>query len=242
MYLKALINLKDAPLNMNVPQNDKAYTIHLAPHTLVKEAIPQVTDFLWQNTFSLTLFIIIFIGRWIFRNQIERRYAIQDLIRHVSTIDKDIYILDLLNQIRITTAADRVLLHQFHNPGRSISGLKFLKMTCTHESLAPGISSIANLYRQVLISDHCYDLPTLVQHASTRSFMKTDANSTLLSFKQRAHLDIIGVRHLYQQLLLDEDSPIALISVHFIGEGGITMDTTQVNDIVNIVTYNLLTV
>ena len=46
MYLKALINLKDAALNMNVPQNDKAYTIHLAPHTLVKEALPQVTDFL----------------------------------------------------------------------------------------------------------------------------------------------------------------------------------------------------
>ncbi|MFN7337987.1 MAG: hypothetical protein ACK5SY_00120, partial [bacterium] len=64
--------------------------------------------------------------------------------------------------------------------------------------------------------------------------MKTDANSTLLSFKQRAHLDVIGVRHLYQQLLLDDDSPIALISIHFIGEEGTVMDTSQVNDIVNI--------
>ena len=227
---------------MNVPQNDKAYTIHLTPHTLIKEALPQVTDFLWQNTLSLTLFIIIFIGRWIFRNRIERRYVIQDLIRQVTAIDKDTYILDLLNQIRILTSADRVLLHQFHNSGHSISGLKFLKMTCTHESLAPGISSIANLYRQVLISDYCYDLPTLVKHASTRSFMKTDANSPLLNFKQRAHLDIIGVQYLYQQLLLDDDSPIALISVHFIGDKGATVDITQVNDIVNIVTYNLLVV
>jgi hypothetical protein len=41
---------------------------------------------------------------------------------------------------------------------------------------------------------------------------------------------------------LDDDSPIALISVHFIGEGGTAMDTTQVNDIVNIVTYNLLVI
>lgn len=64
----------------------------------------------------------------------------------------DVDITEFVTKIRSTLAADRVLVLQYHNGEKSIADNPFLKLTCTHEVLARGCSSVQRAFSAVPMS------------------------------------------------------------------------------------------
>lgn len=208
------------------------------PHPIVP-IIAEVKGVLIEQSLLFIILTIWAVFQFFLRNKIDKSMAIKELIRQVSSIDRDVQIYDLLNRIRHDIGADRVLLHQFHNTGTFSSGLKFFKLTCTHESIKAGVSSVQRYFYQVPISDYCYDLQELLR---SKSFLVIDANSSSLTPRQQAQLDLLGIKVIQQHLILDERGvPIGLLAVHHITNEYKYVSSPEVMEVVNLLTYLIST-
>lgn len=208
------------------------------PHPIVP-IIAEVKGVLIEQSLLFIILTIWAVFQFFLRNKIDKSMAIKELIRQVSSIDRDVQIYDLLNRIRHDIGADRVLLHQFHNTGTFSSGLKFFKLTCTHESIKAGVSSVQRYFHQVPISDYCYDLQELLR---SKSFLVIDANSSSLTPRQQAQLDLLGIKVIQQHLILDERGvPIGLLAVHHITNEYKYVSSPEVMEVVNLLTYLIST-
>ena len=58
----------------------------------------------------------------------------------------------ILEKLMYRTDADRVMLLEFHNSGKSNSGLPFAKITCTYECLNDSIYPISSEYQNIQLS------------------------------------------------------------------------------------------
>lgn len=58
-----------------------------------------------------------------------------------------------LTQLMLESECDRALIFQYHNGDHTLSGIDFLKMTCTHESLRPGIKT------NILLKERLCNIP-----------------------------------------------------------------------------------
>ena len=52
---------------------------------------------------------------------------------------KNTTVFDLITQMRLKMGADRVVVVQYHNGTKNLKNLDFLRMTCSHESITPGL-------------------------------------------------------------------------------------------------------
>ncbi|MFO0089289.1 MAG: hypothetical protein ACK518_00495 [bacterium] len=208
------------------------------PHPIVP-IIAEVKGVLIEQSLLFMILTIWAVFQFFLRNKIDKSMSIKELIRQVSSIDRDVKIYELLNIIRHNIGADRVLLHQFHNTGTFSSGLKFFKLTCTHETLKAGVSSVQRYFHQVPISDYCYDLQDLLK---SNSFLVIDANSSSLTPKQQAQLDLLGIKVIQQHLILDERGvPIGLLAIHSITGEYKNASSPEIMEVVNLLAYLITT-
>lgn len=70
------------------------------------------------------------------------------------SIDKDID--EILCKLRDTTKSSRTFLVTFHNGGKDLSGLSFLKMSMRNEVCAEGIKSIQSEFQNIFRSNMAY--------------------------------------------------------------------------------------
>ena len=68
------------------------------------------------------------------------------------TVERDMRIQDILSQLRLQTKADRCYILQFHNGNMFTCKNPMWKVSCTHESVTPGIRAILGAVQQILSS------------------------------------------------------------------------------------------
>ena len=208
------------------------------PHPIVP-IIAEVKGVLIEQSRLFMILTMWSVLQFVVRNKIDKSIAIKELIRQVRSIDRDVKIYVLLNIIKHNIGADRVLLHQFHNTATFSSGLNIFKLTSTPATLKAGFSSVQRYFHQVPISDYCYDLQDLLR---SNSFLVIDANSSSLTPKQQAQLDLLGIKVIQQHLILDERGfPIGLLAIHHITNEYNNASSPEIMEVANLLAYLIST-
>jgi len=81
-----------------------------------------------------------------------RRYMKRNTIEH--QLDTALHIQELLTEARLKWGAARVYVFQFSNGTYYANQVSQLNMTCTHQSVAPGVSTIGESKKEYLVSQY----------------------------------------------------------------------------------------
>jgi len=127
----------------------------------------------------------------------------------------DIRLIELLSGLRVTTGADRVHLYRFHNGGDFIDGSPIKKVSCTHETVATGIShEIAGLQ-----NIQCSINLSIIQMLSSgnNNIVYTDSlqDSFLKSNLVSKNVKAFVVTPIYKQSLASSSMIIGYLKLHF---------------------------
>ena len=79
-----------------------------------------------------------------------------------------------LTELRVMSDCARVHLVQFHNGEYFMDGVSLTRLSCTHESLTKGVSSVASLLTNVIISLHAPLIENLVNENSQLHIVKDE--------------------------------------------------------------------
>jgi hypothetical protein len=151
------------------------------------------------------------------------------------TVQQDLETRVVLSRILEVTQGDRALVAQFHNGDTLASGAHFLRMTCTHEVVQPGTSSMFNNLQGIPLSRLAADLALLSDgkfHVIHRHDYPFD--------RCRQHLEHNGIYHAIQRMIRDQDKEIGILAVHYCRE--VTPEYTpemedRLNELHNHITY-----
>ena len=157
LYFKkgfSVMDKKDKQLDRNNKIQDDRYTELL---NIILEQNKQNQEMLQKQLLELSSSVI---------NGVTKHTLEDDENNSLSKIEADIN--DCLKRVLNKTSSSRVCLVRFHNGGRDMNGLSFLKMSMTNESVKLGLSPLMpefqNMFRsffsylcEKLISEgHCY--------------------------------------------------------------------------------------
>jgi len=104
---------------------------------------------------ALALFVAGFGLAWLgrvvkwFKNRKKQKWESFDINK---MSQKDIRLIELLSELRVAVNASRVHIHRFHNGGKFVGGEPIKKFSCTHESVAIGVSHEITNEQNVLCS------------------------------------------------------------------------------------------
>lgn len=129
------------------------------------------------------------------------------------TVKEDLETRVILSRMLEVTQADRSLITQFHNGDTLASGKHFLRMTCTHEVIQPGIASMAANLQAIPLSRLGADLALLSDgefHIIHRHNYPFD--------RCRQHLERNGIHHAIQRMIRDQDKDIGILGIHYCRE------------------------
>lgn len=143
----------------------------------------------------------------------DNTFTTADSIRDRS--EKDSTIRKIMKGLLTEHKAVRVRVYLFHNGGHSVSGIKFLRMTCTHEIVSPGTKSLAQWYQGLSVSM----LPSVMRRISNTEFLCVDdINSFRDSNEDELYYNLKdeGVKSLCGYGLYDTTHlPIGFLTVNF---------------------------
>lgn len=93
-----------------------------------------------------------------------------------------------LTELRVLTDCARVQLIQFHNGEYFMDGVSMMKLSCTHESLAKGVSSIAGSTTNILISLYASVIDKILLDSTEINFVKDEKEGYYRSFLESANI------------------------------------------------------
>jgi len=120
-------------------------------------------------------------------------------------------IFNLLN----TFKADRIMIYEYHNGGKTLTGVNFIKCTCTYDATELGIPSKKIEYSNLPISTHYLWNKILLEK---KPVIISDVNNEKdVVIKQILKAD--KIKSYYNFLLLDYDTkPIGFMTVEYLNK------------------------
>lgn len=82
-------------------------------------------------------------------------------------VENDVEIYKLLSAVMMTTKASRASVFQFHNGTHYVNTASQMKMSCTHEMVADGISKEVKNMQNLLISQYATTVNTIISNPFT---------------------------------------------------------------------------
>jgi len=99
---------------------------------------------------------LLFVLKWVKWRVAEAEEALDPDGIPTDTVEAEVFvsakIADKLSELRTKTGAQRTYVFQFHNGSVFTNGSSILRMSCAHESVGNGVSSIMGHCRDVLVS------------------------------------------------------------------------------------------
>lgn len=102
----------------------------------------------------------------------------------------DIQLVELLSSLRVEANGDRTHLHRFHNGGEFAGGEPIKKFSCTHESVAIGVSHEIENEQNVLCSMIPRIFEMLTEQAGDIMLVEKEIDNSFL----RSYLDAQNVK------------------------------------------------
>ncbi len=109
----------------------------------------------------------------------ERKSRIRESIPRL--VENDVEVYKLLSELLIRTKASRAMVLQFHNGTHYVNAASQMKMSCTHEIVADGISKEAKNMQNMLVSQHATTVNDIISSDYT---VLNVCNNDVEDFKQ----------------------------------------------------------
>lgn len=106
------------------------------------------------------LFFLNHLKEWMKKRKNAKKESIPRMV------ENDVEVYKLLSELLLTTKASRALVFQFHNGTHYVNSASQMKMSCTHEIVADGISKEAKSMQNMLISQHAQAVNDIISHPS----------------------------------------------------------------------------
>jgi hypothetical protein len=136
-------------------------------------------------------------------------------VEAITKLDMDMNVL--LTEVVLTMKANSATVWQFHNGQKSLSGVSFLKITATHQRVAPGKDVWATTYQNLPVSlflacDKFIDVISTYAPL-TLSIEERLGNETMIGIMQEQNEKLVSI----QAIRNKSDCVIALLAVGFSG-------------------------
>ena len=156
------------------------------------------------------LTIVIYKVRKYFANKVMDEGAF------VAEVRKSTEIIETLAALRAKMGADRASVFLFHNGNYYMNGDSILKMSCTHQSVAPGISNECHKVTEMLVSSIPEAVEFLVTYDKTKPKMHIIDASKMVTSLYKSLLDNQGVQVEIALPIHNQGQVIGIASLHFL--------------------------
>lgn len=174
----------------------------------------------WSSVFT-TLMLFLLIVTWSARANIstfiERNpSAAEEKIRFDRSVVADGQINDALKNLREKMNADRILIRQFHNSRRDLTGLPFASISTTYYSAAPGVAVSNDFQASFPISTVNEQLVQMFKYGTEPQCIKIIYDDV----KEEVFRDYLrqnGISLTYACPLIDlRGQPVGVITIHYL--------------------------
>jgi len=156
-----------------------------------------------------TLFGAVMYTAWKVRGYVvNREWTITRTVGNITQV------VERLAELRSALGADRACVFQFHNGDYFINGSPILRMSCTHESVAPGVAGIKVHSRDIMVNHVVESLEFLQEFDRTSLPSVLDITGLPECFYKSAVLSQ-GVETVVQYPLYKEEHVVGLVGVSF---------------------------
>lgn len=175
------------------------------------------------------------------QNQLLLQQQLQELTKHIingvtnhtisaeentALSEKEIQINACLKRIQQKTDASRVALVRFHNGGRDMNGLSFLKMSMTNECPGQGFSSIMPDFQNLFRSFFSYWCESLIKdgkcYIDDIEILKEKDTTMYEYFLSRNVQAIYGIA-----ITNNDGSIIGYICIEFVNKDNVNMEQVE---------------
>jgi hypothetical protein len=138
-----------------------------------------------------------------------------DKFREISIIKEHV------NKLMLDIGAHRVAIYEFHNGGKNICGVEFIKYSCTYESVN-GIKAMQPTMQNRFVSELTFWYPNIMNN----KLMKVTNTLEIANHDLSIHQYMVSneIEQLYMWCIVYKNKPIGLLEVNY-------KDSRKIDDI-----------